>query len=256
MLSLFPLDGRCHVGNLLPRSRSSSSLNSEKTAQKQLRMSPSREVPWTETRPNFLALPFSSCKTTAKSSISGPTATSSHSRLWECNENASWIIPGMKTGTHKLALLEVYLLPHLPNSLLSIVQERWLSKRQMSSHQIPCFNLSLFPVARLLGKNDQTSENLPTASLSGLISGHAAHRITCQVCLTLLHPQTPFHTLSVFSTEQSTPLGQLPLICFRLGLDSTHSAEPTLPGEFATFFPVSMATELQTSVRVRTVVRK
>ena len=122
-LSLFPLDGRCHVGNLLPRSRSSSSLNSEKTAQKQLRMSPSREVPWTETRPNFLALPFSSCKTTAKSSISGPTATSSHSRLWECNENASWIIPGMKTGTHKLALLEVYLLPHLPNSLLSIVRE-------------------------------------------------------------------------------------------------------------------------------------
>lgn len=101
----------------------------------------------------------------------------------------------MKTGTHKLALLEVYLLPHLPNSLLSIFQERWLSKRQMSAHQIPCFNLSWLPVARLLGRSDQTSENLPTTSLSGLISGHTAHRITCQVCLTLLRSWTPFHTL-------------------------------------------------------------
>ena len=90
------------------------------------------------------------------------------------------------TGTHKLALLQAYLLPHLPNSLLSILQERWLPKRQMSSHQIPCFNLSWLPVARLLGKSDRASENLPTTSLSGLISGHAAHRITCQVCLTLL----------------------------------------------------------------------
>lgn len=50
----------------LPWSRPSSSLNSEKTAQKQPRLSPSHEVPGTETRPDFLPLALSTCRTTGK----------------------------------------------------------------------------------------------------------------------------------------------------------------------------------------------
>ena len=83
----------------LPWSRLSSSLNSEKTAQKQPLLSPSDEVPGTETRPDFLPLPLSTCRTTGKPSISGPTATSALSRLWECNEKTSRLIPGMNRHT-------------------------------------------------------------------------------------------------------------------------------------------------------------